>query len=77
MDPNIIFYPGQCNSSCIKCETESKLQKIISNLKRLVNSDKFVLPFDGQKYVLERKDVKGMKPRSRCKKTSKKNGKIS
>lgn len=77
MDPNIIFSRGQCNSSCVKCETERKLQKIISNLKRLVNSDKFVLPFDGQKYLLERKHVKGMRSRGRCKKTSRKGSKIS
>ena len=77
MDPSLIFSRGQCNSSCVKCETESKLQKIISNLKRLVNSDKFVLPFDGQKYVLERKDIKGMKPRGRCKKVSNKNGEMN
>ncbi|CAB3988702.1 Signal peptide, CUB and EGF-like domain-containing 3 [Paramuricea clavata] len=74
MDPNVIFSRARCNSSCLKCKAESKLQKIISNLKRLVNSDKFVLAFDGHKYLLDRKDVKGMKPRSRCERTSKRNG---
>ena len=74
MNPNVIFTRAQCNSSCVRCETESKLQKIIANLKRLVNSDKFVLHFDGQKYQLERRDIKGMRPKSRCKKASKKSG---
>ena len=75
MNPNVIFSRAWCNSSCIRCEAESKLQRIISNLKRLVNSDKFVLSFDGQKYVLDRKNLKGMKPKSRCKRAPRRSGK--
>jgi hypothetical protein len=75
MNPNLIFSRAQCNSSCIKCEAESKLQKTVTNLRRLVNSDKFVLSFDGQRYVLDRKDVKGVRTKSRCKKAPRRNGK--
>lgn len=75
MDPNMIATQSHCNSSCVKCQTEIKLQKIISNLKRLVNSDKFILPFDGQKYILDRKDIKGMRLRSSCKRPSRRSGK--
>ncbi|XP_028412073.1 signal peptide, CUB and EGF-like domain-containing protein 2 isoform X2 [Dendronephthya gigantea] len=74
MDPNMIFAQSHCNSSCVKCLTEIKLQKIISNLKRLVNSDKFILPFDGQKYILDRKGIKGMRWSSGCKRPSRRSG---
>ena len=74
MNPNVIFSRAWCNSSCIKCEAETKLQRIISNLKRLVNSDMFVLSFDGQKYALDRKNLKGIKPKGRCKRTPRRSG---
>lgn len=75
LDENLIFSSTRCNSSCVRCETENKLQRIISNLRRLANSDKLVLPFNGQKYSLDRKDIKGTKLKYRCKKSHRNTGK--
>lgn len=74
MDQNLMFSSALCNSSCVRCETENKLQKIITNLRRLANSDRLILPFNGQKYSLDRRDIKGTRLKYRCKKSNKKTG---
>lgn len=76
MDQNLIFSSTRCNSSCIRCETENKLQRIITNLRRLANSDRLVLPFNGEKYSLDRRDIKGARFKYRCKKSNKKTGNL-
>ena len=76
MDQNLIFSSIRCNSSCVRCETENKLQRIITNLRRLANSDRLVLPFNGQKYSLDRRDIKGARFKYRCKKSNKNTGNL-
>lgn len=76
MATDIIFSHANCKSSCARCKIENELENIVGRMRRWVNSNKFALSFDGQKYLLKRKDVKGLKTEIRCERVSKKNGKI-
>ncbi|XP_046864098.1 signal peptide, CUB and EGF-like domain-containing protein 2 isoform X2 [Xenia sp. Carnegie-2017] len=57
---------SSCNSSCTRCKAEIRLHRIAFNLRKLVNSGKLFLSFNGDKYLVRRKDIRGLKKKLKC-----------
>ena len=80
LDKNVVFTSQHCNTSCLQCQMENRLQRFVSDLRNLANNDKLNVSVNGKEFRVGRRSVKASRlthacdQRSRNRRKSKRGG---